>query len=148
MEKEFLKELIKDRRLFDFLELKKIDIKSTHDTCPRHRSFDFLNFHEALFKKYDIFKAPILNMLKRCLLKNNCTYEMFECEMIKQGKKVEPTVRFSQIINHCLYWDGSLQRHEYWRNIHNKWVRYFADSVVLPLYGKDAADAFYAHEQL
>ena len=141
MEREFLKDLIKERELFRFLEFKKINVFKTEDIYLEQ--VDFSDFYFEFERKYVWLKDIFFKMFKRFLLENDCSYEIFEREMKKQGNKLKPSVRnFAQIINNHLCWSRTSQGDRYWRNMHNKWAKYFSNIFILPLYGEYAANVF------
>ena len=139
MKSEFLKEIIKERQLFKFLELKKIKTKQLLDNGQI--VYDFRPFYSKL-NESNALNRLLADELKRFLSKKRCSYEIFAKEVKKQKRMPISIDNIFNVINQNLYWSDTKQGHEFWTNIHNKWLRHFADTVVRPLYGKEDADKF------
>lgn len=137
IETNFLKELIKTKQLFNFIQLKnRMDEKRM---LSKKRILAALNS-----TKYEKIREIIFHEFEKFMLENHCTAEIFFNEIENQGRYnpnwlinfKEPSCPLNIIIFHYLSWCNSSYGSKFWCNLDNEWELRFDTLIFKPLFGE------------
>lgn len=129
MDKRLLRYLKKEKKLFAILNIKHEEPNIITD-----------EFVETFFVTYQqVFLDVFFDFLKM----NGNLKETLENELTMQGGIYLRTNYIPKVFVCSLIWQRTKQGHNFWCDLHYKWVQYLRDNVVQPLFGKEAAKNFY-----
>lgn len=135
IETNFLKELIKTKQLFNFIQLK--NCINENRMLSKKRILAALNS-----TKYEKIREIIFHEFEKFMLENNCTAGIFFNEIEKQGRCnpnwlinfKEPHCPLNSIIFHYLAWYNTSHGGKFWCNLDEKWELRFDTLILKPLY--------------
>lgn len=137
IETNFLKELIKTKQLFNFIQLK--NCMDENRLISRKRILAALNS-----TKYEKIREIIFHEFEKFMLENDCTTGIFFNEIENQGRYnpnwlvnfKEPHCSLNIIIFHYLSWSNTSRGSHFWCNLDNKWELRFETLILKPLFGE------------
>lgn len=129
IDKNFLKCLLKERALFQYINLSKTTTNIVWDDIKQ--LMNNAHTHKAIMQYFISFLAE-----------NGITREEFEHEATKQIGGVNYS-DLSDIINQSFFWSNTTQGHKFWFRLHRLWIKNYANIIIKPIYGEEFADIFY-----
>ena len=128
MDKILLQELKNSKQFLLFVKLKK----EFNEGC------DIFN----ILTKPFVIKIIMKTFQKVMDEQDNITYDDIRQEAFKQCKAIQYLFP-ATIISSSFTWGATKQGHDFWREMHFKWVKYLADNVIRTIANKDAAQKFF-----
>lgn len=137
IETNFLKELIKTKQLFNFIQLKNCTDEKR--MLSKRKILAALNS-----TKYEKIREIIFHEFEKFMLENNCTAGIFFNEIENQGIfNPNRLINFKEllcplniIIFHYLTWSYTSHGSHFWCNLDSKWALRFDTLIIKPLCGE------------
>lgn len=129
IDKNFLKCLLKERALFQYINLSKTTANIVWEDIKQLMNNAYT--HKAIMQYFISF-----------LTENGITREEFEHEATKQNGGINYS-DLSDIINQSFCWSNTTQGHKFWFRLHRLWIKNYANIIIKPIYGEEFADIFY-----
>lgn len=129
IDKNFLKCLLKERALFQYISLSKTTTNNKWEDIKR--LMNNACTHKAIMQYFISFLAE-----------NKITREEFEHEATMQYGGVNYS-DLSDIINQSFCWSNTTQGRSFWFKLHYLWIHNYANIIIKPIYGEEFAKIFY-----
>ena len=129
IDKNFLKCLLKERALFQYINLSKTTTNNKWEDIKRLVSNTCT--HEAIMQYFISFLAE-----------NKITKKEFEHEATRQYRSVNYS-DLSDIINQSFCWSNTTQGRSFWFRVHRLWIENYVNIIIKPIYGEEFANIFY-----
>lgn len=130
IEKNFLKCLLKERALFQYINLSKTTTNNKLEDIKR--LMNNACTHKAITQYFISFLAE-----------NKITKEEFEHEATRQQYGGVNYSDLSDIINQSFSWYNTTQGRSFWFRVHRLWIENYANIIIKPIYGEEFANYFY-----
>lgn len=128
IDKNFLKCLLRERALFQYLNLlKRSKDKGIADIEAELRT---INISYAVRHYFEHF-----------LKEQGTSIEMLKCEAEKQNSRVSYE-NMPQIINCSLTWSQTTQGRTFWYVLHKQWIERYASVIIEPICGGKLSEGF------
>lgn len=129
IDKNFLKCLLKERALFQYINLSKTTANIVWEDIKQLMNNECT--HKAIMQYFISFLAE-----------NKITQEEFEHEATKQCGGVNYS-DLSDIINQSFCWSNTTRGRSFWFKLHYLWIKNYANIIIKPIYGEEFANIFY-----
>lgn len=111
----------KNKKYIDFLKyLKGLDKRSQN------------SIDEWVYALFDRFNSSFIDLFLIFLDEQGQLKDTF-MENIKQQGKVFERYSIPKLVTHSFYWAETKQGHNFWCDVHYKWIKYIANKVLEPL---------------
>ena len=146
MDKILLQELKMNKQFFEFLKLKK-QFANQIINLSIHQPNLYSNMLEInKILDHTFIHDTLINIFPKFLeTYTNITIKTFKEETKRQKGygNFNGNINFSNVmmtVTASILWKYTIQGHEFWKDIHIKWIQYITDNVVTEIAGKQVAD--------